>query len=406
MIRTIVDIVLLVALALLFSRLFGYLIDKIKQPAVIGEILAGIFLGGISLYFFTGHHFKFYNMTFIIPKLNFTSEEFKILAEIGILFLLFISGLGTDLTKLKRMGKPSLFVAIGGIIVPFVLGVGAGFVIGFSYQESIIIGLILIATSVGVSIRTLMDMHVLDSDVGMTILGSAVIDDVLGIILLAFILGIESPLFIGIKIGLYFLIFLYLGLKVIDRVLDLGERIHLPKAFLSFTLAIFLFYTYFSYRAGIAGIIGAFVAGILIGQTIKSRKIIDDVETIGYGFFIPMFFVWVGANIWVGAESDFGVFVTILILSVLLIFVGVIGKVFGCGVGAKIAGFSSRESLQVGVGMVPRMELALIIASAAISHKMFGSALVGHQILSATILLTVISTILAPVLIKVAFKSS
>ncbi|MCJ2533775.1 MAG: cation:proton antiporter, partial [Candidatus Thermoplasmatota archaeon] len=292
----------------------------------------------------------------------------------------------------------------GGIILPLLLGVAAGVFLGFEIQESIIIGLILIATSVGVTVRTLMDIHALDTDVGATILGGAVIDDVLGIVLLAFFLGTDPPIFVGIKIAIFFLIFLYIGLLIIDKILDLGEKIHLPKAFLSISLAIFLLYTFFADSFGVAGIIGAFVAGLIIGHTLKYRKIIDDVQTIGYGFFIPLFFVWVGASLWMEDSSlTLSSFATIGMLAAVIIIVAVVGKIVGCGLGAKLAGMKNRESLQVGIGMIPRMELALIIVSSAISHKIL-TGQIAHQILAATIILTIVTTLITPILIKLVFK--
>ena len=404
MIPTVFDVVLLIALALIFARLLGYIFDRFKQPAVIGEIIAGIILGGLGLVVFSGQSFSFFNFTFSLPQLSYNSEEFKLFAEIGILFMLFISGLQTSLSKLKKMGKPSSFVAIGGIVLPLILGIAAGMFFGFSQQDSIVIGLILVATSVGVTVRTLMDLHALDSDVGTTILGGAVIDDVLGIILLAFVLGIDSPIYIGIKIIIFFLIFLYLGLKIMDKILDLGEKIHLPKALLSISLAVFLIFSFFADKSGISGIIGAFVAGLIIGHTLKSRKIIDDVQAIGYGFFIPLFFVWVGASLWDGASQDLSSFTAIGLLALVIIIVAIVGKMVGCGIGAKLAGMKNKESLQIGVGMIPRMELALIIVSSAISHGLLSSPKVEHQILAATILLTIATTLIAPLLIKAVFK--
>ena len=404
MILTVFDVVLLIALALIFARLLGYIFDRFKQPAVIGEIIAGIILGGLGLVVFSGQSYSFFNFTFSLPQLSYNSEEFKLFAEIGILFMLFISGLQTSLPKLKKMGKPSSFVAIGGIVLPLILGIAAGMFFGFSQQDSIVIGLILVATSVGVTVRTLMDLHALDSDVGATILGGAVIDDVLGIILLAFVLGIDSPIYIGIKIIIFFLIFLYLGLKIMDKILDLGEKIHLPKALLSISLAVFLIFSFFADKSGISGIIGAFVAGLIIGHTLKSRKIIDDVQAIGYGFFIPLFFVWVGASLWDGASQDLSSFAAIGLLALVIIIVAIVGKIVGCGIGAKLAGMKNKESLQIGVGMIPRMELALIIVSSAISHGLLSSPKVEHQILAATILLTIATTLIAPLLIKAVFK--
>jgi len=391
------DVIFSVALALIFARGLGYLFDRYKQPAVIGEIIAGLILGTIGLMVFYGQQLTFFNLTVKLPELAYNTPEFELLAELGILFLLFISGLETRISKLKKVSRSSSFVAVGGVILPLFLGILAGLYFNFSLQESIAIGLILIATSVGVTVRTLMDLHVLNTDVGATILGGAVIDDVLGIILLAFVLGIESPLWIGIKIVIFFLIFLYLGLKIIDKILDIGEKIHLPKSLLSISLSVFLIYSFFADKAGIAGIIGAFVAGILIGQTVRSGKIASDVKTIGYGFFIPLFFVWVGSKVNVSTFASIG------LLAAVIIAVSIIGKIVGCGVGAKLAGMTKRESLQVGVGMIPRMELALIIATSVVSHGI----LTGHaanQILATTLLLTIVTTLIAPLMIKAVFK--
>jgi Kef-type K+ transport system membrane component KefB len=401
------NILLLVAAALIFARALGYLFYKLKQPAVMGEIVAGIFLGGIVLFFFSGQQFTIANYVISPPEFSFHWAEFKILAQIGILFLLFISGLEISLSKLKKTEKASSFVAIGGVLLPLILGFLTAFFFGFSVQESIIIGLILTATSVGVTARVLMDLHVLDTEVGATILGGAVIDDVIGIILLAFVIGIESlmdAVWIGARLAIFFFVFLYLALKVIDKILDIGEKIHLPKAFLSISLAILLIYSFFADKAGISGIIGAFVAGILIGQNVRSKKIIEDVKTIGYGFFIPLFFVWVGSSLWEEAGTDISAYATIGIFAVIIITVSIVGKIAGCGIGAKLAGMNGRESLQVGVGMIPRMELALIIATAAISHG-FLTQLVAHQILLTTVLLTIITTLLATFLIKATFKN-
>jgi Kef-type K+ transport system membrane component KefB len=388
------DILIIIAITLIFARILGHIFNRLKQPAVIGEIIAGIILGGIALYL-SSKSFSILDSNYRFIELNFYRwPEFEFLAELGILFLLFISGLETSLTKLKKMGKTSLSVAIGGVILPFILGFLIGHLLNFTIAESIVIGLIITATSVGVTVRSLMDLHVLDTDVGATILGGAVIDDVIGIILLAFVLGIDSPIWIGAKIVIFFFIFLYLGLRVIDKILNLGEKIHLPKAFLSVSLAILLIYSFFAYKAGIAGIIGAFVAGLLIGQTVRSGKIIDDVKAIGYGFLIPIFFVSVGASLW--EFETFPSFATIGLFSTAIVIVAIIGKVVGCGIGAKILGMSNIESLQIGVGMIPRMELALIIASAAA---------VQNQILVATVVLTIVTTLIAPFMIKATFKN-
>ncbi|MFO7678096.1 MAG: cation:proton antiporter [Thermoplasmatota archaeon] len=399
----IINVMLLIAIALIFARVFAYIFDVLKQPAVIGEIAAGIILGFFGLVFFNGQSISFFSFSFSLPNLDYQSMEFSVFANLGILFLLFISGLETSIKKLKKMGSTSSLVAAGGIIVPLLFGIGTALLLGFQMHESVIIGLILIATSVGITVRTLMDIHVLDTDAGAAILGSAVIDDVFGLVLLAFFLGTDTPLYVGLKVIIFFVIFLYIGLLIFDKILFLGEKIRLPKAFLSIILALFLLYSFFAESLGVAGIIGAFFAGLIIGNNLKNKKLIEDVKTIGYGFFIPLFFVWIGASIW----SDTTIFnlsslATIVLIAVIIIFIAIIGKIVGCGIGAKISGMTNKESLQVGIGMIPRMELALIIVSSAISYNILTGS-TAHQILLVTILLTLVTTLITPFLLKYAF---
>lgn len=403
------NILLLIAIALIFARVLGYLFHKLNQPVVIGEIIAGIILGGIAIFAFSGQKFTFFNYIVSPPNLSqlFQSSEFILFAEIGILFLLFISGLETSISKLKKTEKASSYVAIGGVILPLILGFLSGVIFGFSVIVSVVLGLILTATSVGVTVRTLMDLHVINTDVGATILGGAVIDDIIGIILLTFALGIGSlidAMWIGIKIAIFFLVFLYLGLRVIDKVLLIGEKLHLPKSFLSITLAILLLYSFFADKAGISGIIGAFIAGILIGQNVRSKKIIEDVKAIGYGLFVPIFFVSIGLSLWSKASVEISSYGTIIMFMILMIFISIAGKIAGCGIGAKLSGMSNIKSLQVGIGMIPRMEIALIIVTAAISHGILTGE-VAHTILLTIIVLSIVTSLITPFLIKATFNN-
>ncbi|MBS3801675.1 MAG: cation:proton antiporter [Candidatus Thermoplasmatota archaeon] len=400
---TVYDLALLLALALICARIFGYIFTKLKLPSVIGEILAGVFLGGLSLTIFNGQSISLFGFSWSVPELSYISLEFDFLAEIGILLLMFISGLSTSLSQLKSMGKTSTMVALGGVIVPLGLGFSTGILFGFGHQESLIIGLMLVATSVGVTVRTLMDIHKLDTNAGAAILGGAVIDDVLGIVLLAFVVGTDPFLYIVLKIVLFFILFVYLGLKIIDKILGLGEYIHLPKAFLSISLSLFLLFSFFADRFGISGIIGAFIAGLLIGQSIKSRKIVDDVQTLGYGFFVPLFFIWIGAKLIIGIVDDFASFSSIAFFAFIIILVAIAGKIIGCGIGARLSGSSFKESVQIGIGMIPRMELALIIISTAISKKII-VGVAANQLLAISVLITVCTTLITPVLINITFK--
>lgn len=369
-----------------------------NQPSVIGEIIAGFLLGGFGLGVLSNKtyiiHFFENNFTVSLPEINFAYGDFEIFAEIGILFLLFISGLETDLFKMKKMGKASAFTAIGGVIFPLFLGVFAGIYFGFSIETAIVTGLILVATSVGITVRTLMNLNELGSDSGITILGAAVIDDLIGIVLLAFLLG-GSPIELGLKILIFFLIFFYIGLKIIDKILALGDKIRLPQALLSISLAILFIYVFFADKAGITGIIGGFVAGLLIGNTvIGSRKIKKDIRVIGESFFIPLFFVWVGASVNLSAFLSVGLFALVFVI------IAIIGKIIGCGIGAKLAGLNSRDSLLVGVGMIPRLEMAIVTVTIAISHEVIKDELIADKLLASTILLCIITAVITPFMIK------
>lgn len=396
------EIVLSVALALIFARLFGSLIDRLKQPPVIGEIFAGLLLGEFGLGILAGKSVTLFSVPIQLPQLSYTSEAFTFLAELGILFLMFLSGLEINFSDLKKVQKPSFFVAMGGVVAPLLLGTTVSYLLGLSWHIGLAMGLILVATSVGVPVRVLMDLQKLNTEVGLTILGAAVFDDVIGIILFVSVLGVASPMdvtFLGFKILIFFILFLFIGLKIIDKIFDLSEKIHLPKALLSLCLSIFLLYSFFAYQSGIAGITGAFVAGIVIGRAMKSRKVIDDIKTFGYGLFIPLFFVWVGANI------DPTIFTTINAIgfTAAIIFVGIIAKIIGCGIGGKLAGMTNRKTLQVGIGMIPRLEMALIIAGAAISQGILIGE-IGDQILATTVLLTIVTTLITPSLLRASFK--
>jgi Kef-type K+ transport system membrane component KefB len=396
------EIILSVAFALICARLFGYLMDRLKQPPVIGEIFAGLLLGGFGFGYLAGKSFSLFSVTIEIPQLSYTSEAFTFLAELGILFLMFLSGLEINFSDLKKVKNPSIFVAVGGVIAPLLLGILVSLFFGYSWHIGLVIGLILVATSVGVPVRVLMDLQKLNTEVGLTILGAAVIDDVIGIVLFVSVLGVATPMDItvlGLKILIFFVLFLFVGLKIIDKVFNLGEKIQLPKALLSLSLAIFLIYSFFAYQSGIAGITGAFVAGIVIGHAMKSTKVIDDIKTISYGLFIPLFFVWVGANV------DPTVFSTIHVIgfAIVIIIVSIIGKVIGCGIGAKLAGMTNKRALQAGIGMIPRLEMALIIVGAAISQGILIGEL-GQQILATTVLLTLVTTLITPFLLKAVFR--
>jgi Kef-type K+ transport system membrane component KefB len=381
----------------LFAKILGYLFEKIKQPVVIGEILAGVLLGSFVLGKLSGADFSIAGYSFCLTVPDFTSSSFETFGFIGIIMLLFIAGLETDVKEIKKTEKVGFSTAIFGAILPFTFGFFVGQFFGFSLHASLAAGTIFVATSIGVTARTFMDIHALNTDVGTTVLSAAVLDDIIGIFILAVVLGTGSPAFLALKIMIFFLITLYVGLRVISKVIGGFEKIRTPKILITASLVICFVFAVFASEMGLAAVTGAFVAGLIIGTTIQSKKIVDDVKTISYTFFIPLFFVWVGASIDLSVIKDVGP------LALLFIPLAIVGKIIGCGAGSKLGGLTSRKALTVGVGMIPRMEVALIVVTTAIAQGIFTGAL-AHQILAVTVLLVCVTTFLAPILIKATFK--
>ncbi|MCX6672119.1 MAG: cation:proton antiporter, partial [Euryarchaeota archaeon] len=382
-----------IALALLFAKLLGYLFEKIKQPAVVGEILAGILLGSFVLGRLSGISFSPAGYSFSLAMPDFTSETFESIASIGIIILLFISGMETEVDKFKKVGKIGLSTASCGVVLPFLFGFLVGHYFGFSFQGCLAAGTIFVATSVGTTARVLMDMHALNTDVGMTILSAAVIDDVIALIILTIVLGVGSPEWLLLKIAVFFLVTLYFGFRIVARLMDIGSRLAEPKIFLTIAMVLCFVFAFFAEELGIAAITGAYIAGLAVGTTIHSKKIIDDVKAIGYTLFIPLFFVWIGASVDLSSLNTIGIF------AVFFIPLAIAGKFIGCSIGARLGGLPGRRAIIVVVGMIPKMEYALIAVTLAISRGIFTGPL-AQQMLGVTVLHVCITTLLAPILLK------
>jgi len=386
-----------IVLALLFAKLLGGLFKKIKLPAVVGEILAGILLGSFVLGRLSGVGFPIAGHSYYLAIPDFTSETFGSLAFLGIIILLFISGMETEVDKFKKVGKIGFLTASCGVVLPFLFGFLIGYYFGFSFQACLAAGTIFVATSIGTTARVLMDMNALNTDVGMTILSAAVIDDVIALILLTIILGVGSPEWLLLKIAVFFLVTLYFGFRIVARLMNIGSRLAEPKIFLTIAMVLCFLFAFFAEELGIAAITGAYIAGLTIGNTIHSKIIIDDVKTMGYILFIPLFFVWVGASV------DLSMLKTIGIFAVFFIPLAILGKFIGCSIGARLGGLPGRKAMIVGVGMIPKMEYALIAATLAVSRGIFTGP-IAQQMLGVAVLHVCITTVLAPILLKATFK--
>ena len=390
-------ILLEIALALIFAKTFDYLFEKIKQPIVIGEISAGIVLGPYLLGKLSNLNISLFGNEFHIFSFNLTSPEFQSLAMLGIIILLFLSGLEIDFRDIKNAGKGSIITSLLDVSVAFIFGYFVGQLLGLPVLQSLAIGAVLTATSVGVSVRTLMDLDKLHTKVGAFILTVAVLDDVLGILILSIIVGQGSPLNMGIKVVIFFFITFILGLRFIPNIMRIGRVIRIRYILITIAIVLCFLFAAFAESMGLAAITGAFIAGLIISTTPQSKRILEYIRELGHAFLIPLFFVWVGASFEFSAIQDVGLLVLLFIPAAF------IGKIIGCTTGAKISGFTNREAIQVGVGMIPRMEVALVVVTTAISLGVFTGTL-AHQMLAATVLLVIASAVVTPTLLKISFK--
>lgn len=369
------------------AKIMGELFERIKQPAVIGEILAGVFLGP--------HIFGL-----IDPSQVEVFKVYKVLAEIGVIILLFTIGLETKVDEIMKVGATSLVVATLGVIFPFFFGYLYTLTAEHTTVEAMFIGAAMVATSVGITARVLADLGVLDSRVARIILAAAVIDDILGLLVLAVVTGAGKGAISYLTIGLVtleaigFVIFLIIiGKRVMPLVvpkLDYFKSRNAP-----FILAV-LFCLGLSAVASfihLAAIVGAFMAGMVLAELNLEFKLTSRFESL-YDFLVPFFFVVMGTQV------DLSVFgkINLIQAALILTLFAILGKLIGCGIGAIPLGL--KEASLVGVGMVPRGEVGMIVASIGLSMGAISS-----DLYSIVIFMVVITTLLTPpVLAKMISK--
>jgi len=378
-----IDILLQLAIIIFLSKILGAICNRFKQPPVIGMLFLGIILG---------------------PTLFNLVEPGAIIrwiAQIGVLFLLFEAGLETNLKQIKSDSKQALLPAFGGVILPFALGFALSYILTKDFMESIVIGVIFTATSVSVSVMTLLDMGKLKGIEGRCIVNAAIIDDIVGILLLTFVFGLstdgdvaKSQLFFSIgKIFIFFVVAILFGLFFIRPFFTNVKKLLLENSVLSLAIVTVFLYAWFAEQTGLAAITGAYCAGLFLGQTEYKHSIRTGVSNTGKAFFVDIFFVSIGLEF-----NLFKIEAQPLFLILFVVF-AVVGKIFGSGLGALLTKFDFKRSLRIGVGMVPRGEVALIIANMALEKK-----LISVSVVSATILMVIISATLTPIFLKYSFK--
>ncbi len=381
------------ALALILAKIMDEIFMRKKQPPVIGEILVGIFFSAIA--FLLPQSFIVGDYTFPLT-FDIKHPAFDFFAETGILLLLFLSGMETNFSELRKAGKVGMLTGALGVFVTLLLVfLFVYFIMRFPFQQSLVMATIFTATSVGVTVRTMMDLGILNTRVGNTILTAAVADDVFGIILVTVILGSGELIEIIVGMAIFFLgLYIVYRFKLMDKALTYVDRyLHGRYAIISFAMGFMFLFAFFADLANIATITGAFFVGLFIGQSREERKIVDPIKMIAYSIFIPVFFVKVGTLVDFNHLSGFN-----------LLFLGIIpivflGKILGCFIGSKIGKLTTKESLRIGVGMVPEMEVALVIATLAYASGIFGDV-IGTQVVTLTIIYVIISSITVPIMLK------
>lgn len=374
-----------ICLILIFANIGGYISKRLDQPAVLGQILAGLVIGPSVLN--------------LIEATSFINH----MAEIGVILLMFIAGLETDLDDLKSSGGSSVVIAIGGVLFPAALGMLAIYLFksGSTLQEQIFVGVILTATSVSITVQALRELKQLRTKQGMAILGAAIIDDVVGIILLTLVVSIINPsegtsvLFVILKIIVFFAIALIIGIlfsKFITKKSDVFRR---DNRLLTMALIFCFLLAYIAEEMGVAAIIGAYITGVIFSTTPHRNRVSHEIQRIAYALFTPIFFVNIGLKVQLHGIGKS------VVLSIAIIVAAILGKVIGCLLGAKLSKFNMRESLQISIGMIPRAEVALIVTSLGLKLKV-----IGHEIFTSIILLVLVSTIVTPIMLKLAYKNS
>jgi len=377
------DVILEILLLLICAKLFGELMERAGYPALIGEIAAGILLGPSLLGWAA------------------TNETIEVFADIGIIALLFVSGAEMNLKSFLERRNIAATTAVAGVLVPFAGGTLLGYLLNFSRAETLFLAIALSITAIGVSVRILVDYKQLNTIVGTSIVGAAVLDDIIGIILLGILSAVTmtgttlagDSLSTGLLIAIVFLaLFILIAPHALRWIFELARKTETHEMVYSVAIILALASAWLSHTAGLHYSIGAFIAGLILGEEIRrDRLLFDSLMDFGFGFFITLFFASIGLLFSFSRET----FLSPYILPIIL--VAIAGKILGGYLGSRY--FLTRaEALLVGLGMTPRGGIELVIAKVALVGGIIGSAL-----FSAVTVMVIATIIITPIMMKRAF---
>src|SRR5262245_26367895 len=397
----ILQLLLLLALAIAAAKLAGWMATRIGQPAVFGEILIGLVLGPTVL--------NVLGLPLFLPGVEGEAGHATLaaimrdLSEIGVLLLMFVAGLETDLHEMRRVGRVAFWSAFGGVVLPLAGGAAIATAFGFPlYWEGIFIGTILTATSVSISAQTLMEIGALRTREGATILGAAVIDDVMGIIVLSLVVALAKASGGGmnwtalgvviVRVAGYFAAAIA-ARRFLAPLLRWSASLGVSQAVLAAALVVMFIYAWTAeYIGAVAAITGAYLAGVLIAQTEFKKDVDAGIHPLTYSMFVPLFFISIGLEANGRELGPRAAFTLVLVL------VAIVAKAAGCGAFARLFGFSTRESVRVGVGMISRGEVGLIVAGYGLAN-----GLIGSDVFSASVLMVLVTTMVTPPLMRLVF---
>jgi Kef-type K+ transport system membrane component KefB len=394
------------------ARVFGAVASKLRQPLVVGELIGGIAIAPLLVWLNggsqvmdiirdCGDHLAEGLRDLPLPQaekviradLVLSARQF--LAQLGAIVLLFHVGLETRFDAIRRVGLISFFVATGGIVLPFVCGLGVMWAWHYPHMEAAFMGAAMVATSVGVTARVLTELGVLQSTESRVIISAAVIDDVQGLLVLSIVSGLAAGsisaggIVTVLAIAFGFVAFFGgVGPYLVDRYRLVLHRIPLENAALMAALACCLGLAALAAEIGLAAIVGAFLAGMMFAEVNEEHELYPKVHSI-YEFLVPLFFVHMGTQVDLKAFTD----PSLIVLGLVIIVLAVLGKLIGCGLGAWKLGF--RSAKLIGVGMVPRGEVGLIVASVGL-----GLGIVDPKVFSIAVEMSLVTTLLAPALLK------
>jgi Kef-type K+ transport system membrane component KefB len=397
-------VLLLLALVIAAAKIAGALAARIHQPAVFGEILAGVVLGPTVL--------NVLGWTIFAPSPEAVSQGttsllslVRDLAQIGVLLLMFVAGLETDLDQMRHVGRVAFWSAFGGVILPFAGGAALAVTFGLPLiWQGVFVGTILTATSVSISAQTLMELGALRTREGATVLAAAVIDDVMGIVLLSGVVALAKASSIShidatalaiviARVAVYFGLAIYAA-RWLPIVLRWAGTLPVSQAVLAAVLVIAFIYGWAAeYIGGVAAITGTYLAGVLIAQTQFKRVVDSDVHPLTYSMFVPIFFISIGL------QADGRALGGQVTFTVALVAVAMVAKAAGCGLFARLWGFGPREALRVGIGMISRGEVGLIVAGYGLAE-----GLIGRDVFSASVLVVLATTMATPPLLRLVFE--